>query len=340
MAGPHPSRPILAAQDLPQPARVGLAMNRHHLWHVPRSVQEVPHPGSPAGPSIWVHPEWSLRFPWLAQGTTGRGHFSADFALFREDGPTVPPSRWVKLAVRLGLSSVVHAKQVHEAHILSHGRVEGGLSVGPDADGHATATPGVLMAVTVADCVPVFLVDPERRVVCVLHAGWRGCAAGILERGVERLTQEFGCIPSALVVHFGPAICGGCYEVGPEVHMALGLPDPGEATPVDLRGVLASRALALGVEEDGITSSAFCTRCGDSPFFSHRGGDSERQIGFLGLQPPMAPGLCGVCIWTRTIENRRGSQFLLCRKSETDQSFRRYPDLPVLECKGFQVVSG
>lgn len=140
------------------------------------------------------------------------------------------------------------------------------------------------MAVTVADCVPVFLVDPHRRRVALLHAGWRGIAAGILEEGIDLLTERGESRAEDLLIHFGPAICGTCYEVGPEVHLALDQPDPGCPTPLDLRAVLTARALDRGVMQAHITRSAFCSRCGGSPFFSHRGGAAQRQVGFMGIR--------------------------------------------------------
>jgi YfiH family protein len=158
------------------------------------------------------------------------------------------------------------------------------MILGPDADGHLTASEGVLLAVTVADCVPVFLVDPVTRVAGLLHAGWRGTTVGILERGIALLREEFGGLPGDLHLHLGPAICGECYEVGVEVHHALGFPDPGEPTPVDLRASLASRAVELGVAEARVTQSGWCTLCEGSPFFSHRRGDLARQVGFLGIR--------------------------------------------------------
>jgi copper oxidase (laccase) domain-containing protein len=142
------------------------------------------------------------------------------------------------------------------------------------------------MGVTVADCVPVFLVVPGKRAAILLHAGWRGAAKGILEEGVKALGDPFDSNPEDAFLHLGPAICGSCYEVGPEVHAALGLQVPGAPTPVDLRGVLAGRAVALGIPAERITRSAFCTRCGDSPFFSHRNGHSQRQVAFLGVRLP------------------------------------------------------
>jgi polyphenol oxidase len=250
-----------------------------------RIIAEVCRVGAP---DRWVHPGWEARLPWLVQGVTARERAGgpSDFALFTDDPPGDARSRWAALAGSLGFSSIVHARQVHGRNVVAHDAARGhGLEIGRDADGHASATPGVLMAVTVADCVPIYLVDPDREAAAILHAGWRGVVAGILERGLEVLKTRFGTDPGDLLVHLGPAICGTCYEVGPEVLRNLGLPDPGTPAPVDLRGLLGSRATASGVDPVRLTRSAHCTLCGDSPFFSHRRGDRERQVGYLGIRP-------------------------------------------------------
>ncbi|HUH13237.1 MAG TPA: polyphenol oxidase family protein [Longimicrobiales bacterium] len=193
--------------------------------------------------------------------------------------------RWGALRRATGMPRAVHARQVHGARVLAHGDGPPGLLVSEGYDGHWTDVPGVLLTVSVADCVPIFLVDPERRAVAVLHAGWRGVAAGMLEAGLRALAAGAGSRPQDVRGHFGPAICGACYEVGPEVHEALGLPVPAGPTPVDLRAELARRALSLGVPAEAVTLSEHCTRCTGSPLFSHRGGDAARQMGFIGIRP-------------------------------------------------------
>ena len=149
-------------------------------------------------------------------------------------------------------------------------------------DGHATAAAGLMLAVTVADCVPAFLVAPAQRAIAVLHAGWRGAAAGVLEAGLEALAGV-GAAPGDLFLHLGPSICGRCYEVGPEVFTALGLPAPDRPRPLDLRSALAHRAVTLGISPRRVSVSRHCTRCTDSGLFSHRGGDVQRQVGFLAV---------------------------------------------------------
>jgi hypothetical protein len=94
--------------------------------------------------------------------------------------------------------------------------------------------------------------------------------------GITALAAR-GIRAAELRIHLGPAICGDCYEVGPEVHAALGLSEPAEPCPVDLRAVILQRALELGLSQDRLSSSEHCTRCGGSPFFSHRAGDPERH---------------------------------------------------------------
>ena len=268
--------------------------------HVLR-IEEVFRPGNPG---FWVHPDWESRFPWLVQGTTGRGKGEGealwDFALFAVR-PTPPaPELWEALGEQLSFPQIAHSHQVHGREVSVHrggspmrgrtgvGFVPGGeprLKLGPDADGHVTGEGGILLGVTVADCVPVFLVDPSMQAVGLLHAGWRGVVSGILERGIELLREEFLSLPEDIHLHLGPAICRECYEVGGEVHLALGLPEPDGPSPVDLRGHLTSRAVAAGVREARVTESAWCTLCGGSPFFSHRRGNPERQVGFLGIVP-------------------------------------------------------
>lgn len=232
--------------------------------------------------------EWVERFPWLVQGTTMRHGLSGgdvfDLRLF----PAAPGAsgRWGRLSEWAGLPSVVHAPQMHEALVRRHGgRAEEGLVLAPPCDGHLTEIPGLLLTVSVADCVPVFIVDPERKRVAMVHAGWRGCAAGILEEGLIAVAGPDGAFAS-LRVHLGPSICGACYEVGGEVFEAVGLPRPAAPTPIDLKAVLARRAVASGVTPSDVTVSGHCTLCGPGGrFFSHRGGDAGRQVGFLGIRP-------------------------------------------------------
>ena len=155
----------------------------------------------------------------------------------------------------------------------------------PTADGLVTATPGVALAVLVADCVPVLLADATAGVVAAVHAGRAGAQAGILRRAVAAMRQV-GADPARMDVLLGPAICGECYEVPPamrdEVESAL----PGSATTtrrgtagLDLR---AGAARQLG--ELGVARTVLDPRCTaeDQQLFSYRrDGVTGRQAGIV-----------------------------------------------------------
>ena len=195
------------------------------------------------------------------------------------DPAALVEARWQRLweALPSGTARLATARQVHGTEVVMHApgwtgrlRVEG-------ADGHVAPAPGTALAVTVADCVPVFLAHPDGAVALV-HAGWRGTAAGIVPHAIRRLADA-GCAPADVVVHLGPAICGRCYEVSPDVYGALTGRGIDRPATVDLRDVLAGQCRGVGVRQVG--ASAWCTRCHRARFFSHRGGDAGRQVGVI-----------------------------------------------------------
>jgi YfiH family protein len=207
--------------------------------------------------------------------TTGRA--AGSFGTQSDEPVRDVMARWSALRSRLGAARLATAAQVHGNEILEHGGGWTGWLRGDAADGHLAALAGTAMAVTVADCVPVFIVHPSGT-AAILHSGWRGTAAGITERAIGRL-DVLGCAPHDLRLHCGPAICGRCYEVSADVARQLtGRGSPG-ATSVDLRALIMQRARALGVRS--VTSSPYCTRCDNDRFFSHRAGDLGRQLGVI-----------------------------------------------------------
>ena len=224
---------------------------------------------------LYTNPEWERDLPWLVQGMTPRE--AGNFASFGSQSAETLHKQWKRLRDVTGMRTTVLGRQVHAAKVLQHDALSPGLMLADDSDGQMTRSPGVLLAVSIADCVPVLVVDPNKRAVAALHAGWRGTAQQIVRNCLELMGND-------VRVHLGPGICGECYEVGPEVHEALGLEVPVGNTPVDLRAVLAQQCRDLGVREEAITTSAWCTRCGDSPFYSHRAGHPERQVAVIGMQ--------------------------------------------------------
>ena len=196
---------------------------------------------------------------------------------FTDDAPVQGVNdRWFALMRATG-GRMASAHQVHGAKVITHAPGWDGWLRVDSADGHATAHHDTTLVVTIADCVPVFMGHPKGA-SALLHAGWRGVTGGILDAGLRALAA-LGCHPRDLVVHLGPAICGSCYEVGPDVYAQLMRRTVDHAATVDLRALLADQARIAGVKQ--VEVSAACTRCQNDRFFSHRAGDSGRQVAVI-----------------------------------------------------------
>lgn len=229
----------------------------------------------------WVLEPWQRRWG-LAAGITAAS-FGSDFALtgVPADAP-LPDQPWRALVAATGCDHVACSRQVHGTAICRHvdGRATGVALDG--FDGHLTTQAGILLAVTVADCVPVYLVEPASGTLALVHAGWRGIAAGVLEAGVAAVAEVAGVSEKNIVIHCGVSICGDCYEVGPEVFDAVTGAPSAAAAGIDLRRELAARAARLGV--GGVTLSELCTAHTEGAFFSHRAsqGRAGRMVAYLG----------------------------------------------------------
>jgi hypothetical protein len=169
------------------------------------------------------------------------------------------------------------ATQVHGTRVVEHDGVWEGWLRATEADGHFAPRRGTAMAVTIADCVPIFIAHPEGA-VALLHSGWRGTAARIVERALAAFSRQ-GFAAADLRMHLGPAICGECYEVSADVATALTGVAASGPQKIDLRALITEHARKGGVSS--ITTSAWCTRCDNARFFSHRAGDAGRQVAVI-----------------------------------------------------------
>jgi YfiH family protein len=194
----------------------------------------------------------------------------------------------------------------------------------PDApltgDGLLTATPGLMLAIQTADCLPVILVDAKRRAVGVFHAGWRGTVKRIVEKGVGEMRRYFGSSPRDLKAAIGPGIHECCYEVGEEVRTkfesqfsyasklfreiresdpvhekypllfltarAPGHSELGKKIFLDLVEANRQQLLAAGVPAKNIAASPLCTNCRPDLLFSYRAekGKTGRLMGVAGIR--------------------------------------------------------
>jgi polyphenol oxidase len=190
-------------------------------------------------------------------------------------------------ALQIDPRGVLIGRQVHEALVQRHSEPTEPSAFAdpapglPEADGQATGRPGLTPLVFVADCLPVGLAGP--RGVAMIHCGWRGLAAGIVQHGVE----EVGATAAAV----GPGIGPCCYEVGDEVLEAFRPLGDGLASGrmLDLREVARRLLAKAGVME--VEISDLCTSCHPELFFSHRRdkGRTGRQAGLAWLASDRAP---------------------------------------------------
>ena len=211
--------------------------------------------------------------------TTGRA--AGSFGMHSDEPVREVMARWSALRARLGgAPRLASATQVHGRRIVEHGQGWSGWLRVDEADGHLTTVRGTAMAVTVADCVPVFIGHPAGA-AAIVHSGWRGTEARITVAAIGRLA-ELGFAPSELLLHCGPAICGRCYEVSADVASRLTGHAANGPQRVDLRDLIAEHAAAEGVRH--ISVSERCTRCDNDRFYSHRAGDAGRQLGVLLLE--------------------------------------------------------
>jgi YfiH family protein len=164
-------------------------------------------------------------------------------------------------------------------------RIDASMAAAPAeaADGSWTTEPGVACTVLVSDCLPVLLAAPQGHAVGAAHAGWRGIAAGVVERCVESVCRGASCEPHELAAWLGPCIGPDAFEVGADVLRAFGVAataasharfrfqpraDGDPRWRADLAGLARDRLLALGVRR--ISGGRWCTVQDRSRFFSYR----------------------------------------------------------------------
>jgi polyphenol oxidase len=215
------------------------------------------------------------------------------------------------------LPSLITLRQIHSDIIHRVNETPQETLVG---DGLITDTPGLLLAIQTADCLPVILVDTKRHAVGVFHAGWRGTVQRIVEKGVGEMIHHFGSRPRDIKAAIGPGIQGCCYEVGEEVRsqfesqfayaaklfrevkesdpvrekyplLFLSARPPGHSPQLkkiylDLVEANRQQLMAAGVAKKNVETSPLCTNCNNDLLFSYRAekGKTGRLMGVAGIR--------------------------------------------------------
>ena len=166
-------------------------------------------------------------------------------------------------------------------------------------DGVVTDMPGVVLTVFGGDCPPVYIVDPVRKAIGLVHAGWRGTLGRIPEVAIANMVVRFGSDPADMYAAIGPGICRDCYEMGDEVYDAFaeqwskaeadrilsrypafnadGSEIPEGKYHLDLREANKMTLLRAGIPEDHIAISNICTKCNADIFYSYRSHRMENE---------------------------------------------------------------
>ena len=194
-------------------------------------------------------------------------------------------TRWSNSFGSCGNLATLH--QVHSDVVVDAGGRSGPLG---DGDALLENTPGSLVAVKTADCIPILIVDPVHRAVAAVHAGWRGAARKIAIRAIEEMGKKFSSRPQDLHAAIGPGIGKCCYEVGPDVAMQFReyeptLSDITHPIHLDLAEINRRQIAAGGVPTNQIYVAGICTMC-ERDFHSFR-RDKEhagRMLSVVGLR--------------------------------------------------------
>ena len=261
--------------------------------------------------------------PWLVHGFSTRAGgtsslngekvLNLSFMEWDEKENVAKNRQTFQKAVGAGDCKLIATKQIH-SDVIQH------FSMAPSqpckGDASTTNQPGLLLATQTADCVPILVVDPKKRAVACVHAGWRGTLARIVQKAVGRLQLEYGCKAGDLLAAIGPCIGPCCYEVAadfvakfksqfadaqdyfdeartgeePNPLQWLNMCPPGHQPPpknvhLDLRKANRSQLLSAGLRPQNIIVSDFCTACRTDLFFSYRkeGPQSGRMLSVIGI---------------------------------------------------------
>lgn len=232
---------------------------------------------------------------------------SMNLSFTRGDSPQRVRENFERCCAAIGVSAqnVVISAQEHHTVIYNATAADRGRGITrergyTDIDGLLTDEPGVVLCTQYADCVPLFFVDPVRRVVGTSHSGWKGTVAAIGAVTVERMCRDYGCRREDILAAIGPSIGPCCFEVDEPVYQAFAQMDgwdpafararDGGKYDIDLWGVNRHILLNAGLLPSHITVTDLCTRCHPDIFWSHRatGGERGSLAAFISLSEEAA----------------------------------------------------
>ncbi len=197
------------------------------------------------------------------------------------------------LGIGIDYKKLICAKQVHGAKVeyvtqanLGSGALDYDSSI-TDTDGFITDQPGVPIAILTADCLSIFIYDPVRPAIAILHAGWRSTEKNVSQAGVSRMREKFGSQPKDLLIGFGPSIRSCCFEVEKDFksNFAFGLIKRDGHVFMDMALINQWQLVGCGVREENIFDPRLCTFSDDNLFsFRKEAKDAGRLISVIMLR--------------------------------------------------------
>lgn len=233
-------------------------------------------------------------------GGASTGHCaSMNISTSRGDDPAAVEENRKRIAQAIGVKPehMVYTQQTHTTNVAVVTAADRGKIL-PETDGMITKDPEVCLVTFYADCVPLYFVDPVKKVIGLSHSGWRGTVNKMANVTISKMQQEFGCNPKDILAAVGPSICQDCYEVSEDVIEKFRENYKEEYWPdlfyqkengkyqLNLWKANEYNFLDAGIKKEHIAVTNVCTCCNPDVLFSHRitGFNRGNLSAFLSLK--------------------------------------------------------
>ncbi len=201
----------------------------------------------------------------------------------------VSKNKWT-IAETFGFDSsrLILLDQIHQDRILLLRKPITPLPSSLEFDALITNSPDTFLGILTADCLPIFVADPKKKVIAAIHAGRQGTALGITAKALRKMEEAFDCLSKDLLIAIGPSIGPSCYEIDEKVFQQEWEPFSASRGVgkwmVDLARINIGQMKREGIEEGQISWVNLCTHCHGDLFFSYRKeGRTGRQLSFIGM---------------------------------------------------------
>ena len=186
--------------------------------------------------------------------------------------------------INLDPNKIVSPQQVHSSEV----KVVDAPGKIPFTDAIISTSKSVVLSIQVADCIPLYLADPDNNIIGIVHAGWRGIEKGIVANSINKMIT-LGADDNRIIAYIGPSIQKCCFEIGPEVAkkfpINFQINSSYDRSFLDLQKLTKNILINNSISYNNIISSNECTKCNSDKYFSYRntGLKSGRMIGIIGL---------------------------------------------------------